>query len=73
MIANATSGVYLYSALGALIWVAIAFLPATMAARKGHSFAGYFTLSMFFFPLALILAHLAMDREEPIRDDLMSW
>jgi len=45
-----------------IIWIAIAFWPARVAARRGHSFLGYFILSLFFFPLALILAYLVPDR-----------
>jgi len=44
------------------IWIAIAFWPARVASRKGHSFVGYFILSLFFFPLALILAYVVKDR-----------
>ena len=44
-----------------VIWVAIAFWPARVAGRKGHSFIGYFILSLIFFPLALILAYMAKD------------
>ena len=44
------------------IWIAIAFWPARVAARKGHSFFGYFVLSLFFFPLAIILAYAVQDR-----------
>jgi hypothetical protein len=46
----------------AAIWIALAFWPARVAGRKGHSFAGYFILSLFFFPLALVLAYVAKDR-----------
>ena len=45
-----------------IIWIAIAFWPARVAGRKGHSFFGYFLLSLFFFPLALILAYVVKDR-----------
>jgi len=45
-----------------VIWIAIAFWPARVAGRKGHSFLGYFILSLIFFPLALILAYLVPDR-----------
>ena len=45
-----------------LIWIGIAFWPARVAGRKGHSFIGYFILSLFFFPLALILAYVIHDR-----------
>lgn len=44
------------------IWIAIAFWPARVAGRKGHSFFGYFVLSLVFFPLALILAYAVEDR-----------
>jgi hypothetical protein len=46
----------------AMIWIAIAFWPARVASRKGHSFIGYFLLSLLFFPLALVLAYLLRDR-----------
>ena len=38
--------------IGLIIWIAIAFWPARVAGRKGHSFIGYFCLSLLFFPLA---------------------
>lgn len=48
--------------IGLIIWVAIAFWPARVAERKGHSFLGYFVLSLFFFPLSLIMAYAVEDR-----------
>jgi hypothetical protein len=48
--------------LAVIIWVAIAFWPARVADRKGHSFFGYFLLSLVFFPLALIMAYMVQDR-----------
>ena len=48
--------------VGLIIWVAIAFWPARVASRKGHSWLGYFILSLFFFPLALIMAYVVQDR-----------
>jgi uncharacterized membrane protein SirB2 len=48
--------------IGLIIWIAIAFWPARVAARKGHSFIGYFLLSLVFFPLALIMAYVVQDR-----------
>jgi hypothetical protein len=48
--------------LWAAIWIAIAFWPARVARRKGHSFLGFFLLSLLFFPLSLLLAYLAHDR-----------
>ena len=50
-----------------IIWIAIAFWPARVAARKGHSFIGYFILSLFFFPLALILAYVVPNRDNQPR------
>lgn len=46
----------------AMIWVSLAFWPARVAARKGHSFLGYFIFSLFFFPAALIVAYVVQDR-----------
>jgi hypothetical protein len=51
--------------LAFLIWVAIAFWPARVAGRKGHSFFLFFIFSLFFFPLALITAYLVGDRRRP--------
>lgn len=48
--------------IAVIIWVALAFWPARVAGRKGHSFLGYFCLSLLFFPLSLLLAYLADDR-----------
>ena len=50
----------------AIIWIALAFWPARVAGRKGHSFLGYFLLSILFFPLALILAYAVGDRTRTI-------
>ena len=47
------------------IWIALAFWPARVAHRKGHSFIGYFIFSLFFFPLALLTAYLVHDRHTP--------
>ena len=46
----------------AIIWIAIAFWPARVAGRKGHSFIGYFIFSLVFFPAALIVAYMVQDR-----------
>ena len=46
----------------AIIWIALAFWPARVAARKGHSFMGYFIFSLFFWPAALIVAYVVEDR-----------
>jgi len=46
------------------IWIAIAFWPARVAGRKGHSFIGYFIFSLFFFFAAIIAAYLVPDRTQ---------
>ena len=61
---------YAFSAVGwtlsaivfLIIWIAIAFWPARVARRKGHSFILYFIFSLIFFPLALLTAYLVGDR-----------
>ncbi len=45
-----------------LIWIALAFWPARVAGRKGHSFWGYFLFSLVFFFAALIVAYMVPDR-----------
>lgn len=45
-----------------IIWIAIAFWPARVAGRKGHSFFLFFLFSLIFFPLALIVAYMVGDR-----------
>jgi hypothetical protein len=46
----------------AALWIAIAFWPARVAARKGHSFFLFFLFSLVFFPLALLVAYMVSDR-----------
>ena len=58
----AANGWWLGSILFFIIWIAIAFWPARVASRKGHSFLLYFLLSLVFFPLSLILAYVVSDR-----------
>jgi len=50
------------SILFIVIWIAIAFWPARVAGRKGHSFLGFFIFSLVFFPAALIVAYVVRDR-----------
>ena len=45
-----------------VLWIAIAFWPARVAARKGHSFFLYFLFSLVFFPAALLVAYMVSDR-----------
>jgi hypothetical protein len=53
---------WLWTILFAVVWIAIAFWPARVAARKGHSFFLYFLFSLVFFPLALLVAYMVEDR-----------
>ena len=55
-------GWWLGSIVFIIIWVAIAFWPARVAARKGHSFFLYFLFSLVFFPAALLVAYMVSDR-----------
>jgi len=48
--------------IGFIIMVAIAFWPARVASRKGHSWLLFFIFSLFFFPAAVIVAYLVDDR-----------
>ena len=61
VIALSTFGWVLIGVAALAIWIAIAFWPARVAQRKGHSFLGYFIFSLFFFPLALLMAYLVHD------------
>lgn len=58
----AANGVWLWTTLAIVVWMALAFWPARVAARKGHSFFGYFLFSIVFFPAALIVAYMVGDR-----------
>jgi hypothetical protein len=58
----ATIGSFLVWMVFVFVWIAIAFWPARVAARKGHSFFGFFIFSLVFFPAALIVAYMVKDR-----------
>jgi hypothetical protein len=62
----AANGYWLWWTIAILIWIALAFWPARVAGRKGHSFFGYFVFSIFFFPLALLVAYLVSDKSESV-------
>ena len=61
----AASGWWFGSIVLVILWILIAFWPARVAARKGHSFFGFFLFSLVFFPAALIGAYLVHDRARP--------
>ena len=54
---------WIWWTLFAIVWILLAFWPARVAGRKGHSFVGYFLLSLLFFPLALVMAYMVHDRD----------
>jgi hypothetical protein len=62
LVAMSGAGWFGLGLLGLIIWVAIAFWPARVARRKGHSWLLFFIFSLFFFPAALIVAYLVRDR-----------
>ncbi len=64
ILALSTFGAVVIAVVGVAIWIALAFWPARVAGRKGHSFLGYFIFSLFFFPAAIIVAYLVQDRTE---------
>jgi hypothetical protein len=53
---------FVWGVLFLVIWIALAFWPARVAGRKGHSFFLFFVFSLFFWPAALIVAYLVRDR-----------
>jgi hypothetical protein len=61
----AASGWWIGSIVLLILWILIAFWPARVAARKGHSFFGFFLFSLVFFPAALIVAYMVNDRARP--------
>ena len=62
VVGMSTAGWVAVGIVALIIWVLLAFWPARVAGRKGHSFIGYFILSLIFFPLALIMAYVVKDR-----------
>ena len=65
MLAMSGFGWGLVSVAFLIIWVALAFWPARVARRKGHSWLGFFIFSLFFFPAAVIVAYVVRDQREP--------
>jgi len=61
----ASSGWWFGSIFLVIFWIAVAFWPARVAARKGHSFFLYFLFSLVFFPAALLVAYMVGDRTRP--------
>jgi uncharacterized sodium:solute symporter family permease YidK len=54
--------VFIVLAIGAMvIGIYLLFLPAIIADRKGSSFWGFFLISLFTWPIALIWAWLILE------------
>jgi hypothetical protein len=51
--------------IAVVILVLIAFWPARVASRKGHSFLLFFLFSLIFFPAAIIVAYVIPKRRDP--------
>ena len=58
----AAMNVWIWTTPLVVVWVLLAFWPAHVARRKGHSFIGYFIFSLVVFPGALLVAYLVDDR-----------
>jgi ABC-type dipeptide/oligopeptide/nickel transport system permease component len=48
--------------LGVFLWILIALWPARVAASKGHSFWGYFFLSIPFWWITLFVVYAMSDQ-----------
>lgn len=48
--------------LGIIVWVIVAFWPATVAKRKGYSFILFFLLSILCFFVSIIVAYAIKDK-----------
>ena len=62
MLAVSTAGWVGIGFAGLIILVLLAFWPARVARRKGHSWLLFFIFSLFLFFPALIVAYLLPDR-----------
>lgn len=49
--------------LGLVAWIIIATWPARVASNKGYSWIAFFILSLFFWPITLIIAYVIKDRK----------
>lgn len=55
--------------LGLIVWILIAIWPASVAFKKGHSFLGWFIISLFFWWITLFWVYFGMkDYTKTARD-----
>jgi ABC-type Mn2+/Zn2+ transport system permease subunit len=66
MLAMSGVGWFGLGLVGFILLVALAFWPARVARRKGHSWLLFFIFSLFFFPAAVILAYVVRDRRREV-------
>jgi ABC-type Mn2+/Zn2+ transport system permease subunit len=62
MLATSSAGWAAIGVIGFIILIALAFWPARVARRKGHSWILFFIFSLFLFIPALIVAYLMPNR-----------
>ena len=62
MLAMSGFGWGIWGIVAIVVLLALAFWPARVASRKGHSWLLFFVFSLFFFFPALITAYLVQDR-----------
>ena len=48
-----------------VLWIAIAFWPASIAKRKGYSFLVFFVFSLFFWWITLFVTMFMKDKTTP--------
>jgi hypothetical protein len=61
---GATLSVFWFTLI-VVLWVALAFLPANIARSKGHSFWGWFLISLFFWWITLFVTFFMDDKTHP--------
>lgn len=52
--------------LGTILWIALAFWPATIARRKGYSFILFFLISLFFWWITLFVTLFMKNKNQPV-------
>lgn len=51
--------------LGTILWIALAFWPATIAKNKGYSFILFFLISLFFWWITLFVVIFMKNKNQP--------
>jgi ABC-type Mn2+/Zn2+ transport system permease subunit len=69
LLATSSAGWAAIGIVGFIILMALAFWPARVARRKGHSWLLFFIFSLFLFIPALIVAYLMPNRRRECREE----